>query len=220
MKITGRLAILMGAVLLLWAAGIWFQDQETGQEAGERAQEILDEAWGQAQVKLGLTDGMDPSGQAPSLEESVSSASPMPDVAPTATVRPDRVLEKKYAGILEIPSQKLTLCVYDKWSYSNLRNSPCRFSGQSDGTPARLVICGHNYWRHFGKLKRLREGDKVLYMNMYGEVFTYEVTDRSSINPRDFDSLNAGDWDIALVTCTAVGRMRLAIKCVAMAPVG
>jgi sortase A len=53
-------------------------------------------------------------------------------------------------------------------------------------------------------------------MNMYGQVFTYEVTDKSSINPRDFDSLNAGDWNIALVTCTAGGRMRMAIKCVAI----
>jgi hypothetical protein len=115
MKIFGRLAILLGVMLLIWAAGIWFQDQEAGYEAGERAEAILDEAWGEAQVKLGIEGGA--SGQQPSLEGSASDASSgrLPDVAPTATARPDRVLKKQYAGILEIPSQKLTLCVYDKW---------------------------------------------------------------------------------------------------------
>lgn len=213
MKLFFRLAILAGAAMLLLAAGFLLQNQVTGYEAGERAQAILDEVWPGVQEKLGIADadGGDMASMEDGLPDADSTESGAPAAVPTDGC--ERVLDDEYAGVLEIPALSITLCVYDEWSYPLLRNSPCKYAGNADGTPDRLVIVGHNYARHFGNLKTLSVGDSVLYMNMYGEVFQYVITDTEVINPRDYDSLNEGDWSIALVTCTVGGRQRVVVKC-------
>lgn len=221
-----RLAIIIGIGLMMLAGGLCVQNTVAGYEAGEEAQQILDDAWAKAQVKLGLSesggngelnlkDGILNNGNESGIDETLLDSETEGTVGGTIayTSEMERVLDDEYAGILEVPSLNLTLCVYDNWSYSLLRKSPCRFMGYSDGTPDRMVISGHNYSRHFGNLKFLEIGDQVLYMNMYGEVFQYTVTDKMVINPTDLDSLETGDWDIALTTCTLGGRQRLVIKC-------
>lgn len=216
MKMIGRLAILAGVMLIVWAGALWFQDQREGYEAGERAEALLNEVWAVVRVRMGIGDV--------SADEDVSEAGEaltvLPQTFDPASNEPEsldtnreRVLDKEYAGILEIPSLNLTLCIYEDWSYRLLDNSPCRFMGDADGAPNRLVIVGHNYKRHFGKLKQLREGDQILYMNMYGDTFSYTVVGQATIGPRDFEGLEEGDWDVALVTCTSGGRLRYAVKC-------
>ena len=52
-----------------------------------------------------------------------------------------------YIGILEIPSLELTFSVMDGWDYTRLKISLCVYSGSYKTND--LVICAHNYARHF-----------------------------------------------------------------------
>ena len=78
-----------------------------------------------------------------------------------------------YIGVVEIPSLELSLPVMSDWSYPQLKKAPCRYVGSVYSHD--VVICGHNYDRHFGRLKELVPGDEVRFTDMDGNVFRYSV---------------------------------------------
>lgn len=116
-----------------------------------------------------------------------------------------------YIGTLEIPALKLVLPVMSEWSYPKLRLSPCRFAGSAYGDD--LIIMGHNYARHFGGLKNLREGDEVLFIDADGNRFSYTVAFLEQLDPDEADELETGDFALTLFTCTLGGRHRVTVRC-------
>ena len=118
-----------------------------------------------------------------------------------------------YVGILDIPTLDKSLPVVGEWTYKNLRIAPCRFTG----TPYQknMVICAHNYSRHFGDLADLRYGDSVIFTDMAGNVFTYEVAEIEKLRPTDYDSMTAGEYPLTLFTCTLGGGSRITVRCAA-----
>ncbi len=115
-----------------------------------------------------------------------------------------------YIGILRIPALDLELPVITEWSYSNLKISPCRYSGSA--YQDNLVIAAHNYTAHFGNLKKLHEGDTATFTDMDGNVFTYDMVARETIQPTDIVEMVAGEWDLTLFTCTIGGSNRLTVR--------
>ncbi len=118
-----------------------------------------------------------------------------------------------YVGFLDIPAIDRTLPVMDTWSYPNLKIAPNRFVG----TPyARdMIVCAHNYDRHFGKIKTLKEGDKVTFTDVYGDRFDYEVSEVITLQPTDVEEMkDPDDWDLTLFTCTIGGATRVTVRCV------
>ena len=119
-----------------------------------------------------------------------------------------------YVGILEIPSLSLALPVRDTWSYPNLRKTPCRYTGGLYSHD--MVIAGHNYSSHFGRLNVLQVGDEVFFTDMDKNRCAYRVLETSTLSPTAIEEMTAsGEWDLTLFTCTIGGRSRVTVRCIA-----
>ena len=116
-----------------------------------------------------------------------------------------------YIGVVEIPSLELSLPVMSDWSYPQLKKAPCRYVGSVYSHDA--VICGHNYDRHFGRLKELVPGDEVRFTDMDGNVFRYSVCAVEQLAKTAVEEMQTGDWDLTLFTCTKGGVMRVTVRC-------
>lgn len=117
---------------------------------------------------------------------------------------------REYVGVLCIPSLKLVLPVIGNWSDSNLKIAPCRYEGSA--YQDNLIIAGHNYTAHFGRLGNMREGDTVIFTDMDGNVFTYKMTEWEILKSADIEGMEKGDWDLTLFTCTLGGKSRITIR--------
>ena len=116
-----------------------------------------------------------------------------------------------YIGVLEIPVLGLKLPVASEWSYPNLRSSPCRYQGSV--YQDNMIIAGHNYNRHFGRLKDLGIGDEIRFTDADGNIFDYQVADLESLPGTAVEEMEAGEWDMTLFTCTYGGKSRVTIRC-------
>lgn len=116
-----------------------------------------------------------------------------------------------YIGTLEIPSLELSLPVLSEWSYPKLKLGPCRYTGSVYRDD--LVIAAHNYTRHFGSLKNLAEGDTVIFTDVDGNVFTYEMAVMETLMPTETEEMTGGDYDLTLFTCTYGGQSRVTVRC-------
>ena len=148
---------------------------------------------------------------------SVRSAAPAPvpiyEIQPWMTMPTVEVDGNVYVGFLDIPAIERTLPVMDTWSYPNLKIAPNRFVG----TPYAhdMIICAHNYDRHFGLIKTLQAGDKVSFTDVYGDRFDYEVSEVTILQPTDVEEMkDPDDWDLTLFTCTIGGATRVTVRCV------
>ena len=147
---------------------------------------------------------------------------PEPLVRDERTVIPDYVLCPNmempvqtingidFIGVLRIPALELELPVISEWNYPYLKTAPCRYSGSAYLN--NLIICGHNYTSHFGNLKNLWEGDIATFTDMDGNVFTYKMVERETLNPTDIEGMESGNWDLTLFTCTVGGQSRVTIR--------
>lgn len=120
-----------------------------------------------------------------------------------------------YIGIIEIPVLGLQLPVMSgEWSYEKLKIAPCRYSGSVYMDD--LIIAAHNYNSHFGRIKDLKAGDDVHFIDAEGHVFEYEVGWLETIKGSDSISMleKEEDWDLTLFTCTYSGSERYTLRCI------
>ena len=118
----------------------------------------------------------------------------------------------KYIGFLLIPSLELSLPVQSKWGNTMLKDAPCRYAGTIEGK--NIIIAGHNYQSHFGRLKYLNIGDTVSLVTLEGTEYLYAISDIEVLGSTDLEEMKTGDWDLTLFTCTTRGTQRLTIRCV------
>lgn len=116
-----------------------------------------------------------------------------------------------YIGYIMFPTLELELPILADWDYTRLKIAPCRYTGTVRGE--NLVLMGHNYTRHFGRLSRLTEGDSVLFTDMDGNVTAYEVVARDVLPPTAVEEMTAGNFDLTLFTCTYGGKSRVTVCC-------
>ena len=159
------------------------------------------------------------------LEELDLTPAPVQETAdPLETVIPDYMLDptmemptseaegKDYIGVVEMPALGLSLPVMSQWSYPNLKIAPCRYAGSA--YQGDLVIMAHNYRSHFGGLKNLGIGDEVVFRDVDGNEFRYEVVELETLEKYAVEEMQAGDWDLTLFTCTIGGQTRVTVRCV------
>ena len=115
-----------------------------------------------------------------------------------------------FIGVLRIPALELELPIISEWNYPNLKTAPCRYSGSAYLN--NLILCGHNYASHFGRLKTLSEGDIATFTDIDGNVFIYKMVERETLNPTDIEGMESGNWDLTLFTCTVGGQSRVTIR--------
>ncbi|MCD8127851.1 MAG: sortase [Clostridiales bacterium] len=183
--------LLMAAALLLAAYNLW-----DAQRAANAADATL------AQIEQ-------------SIQEITAEESPEDNDTDASMEMPTIAIDGvEYIGVLEIPALDLSLPVASEWNYDNLRVSPCRYQGSAYSDD--LIIAGHNYQRHFGNLKNLSAGDTVTFTDVAGNVFTFEVTEVTTLGAYAVDEMTSGDWDLTLFTCTIGGQTRVTVRCAAV----
>lgn len=189
----GTAVTVTGILLLLAAIGLTLFNLWDESKAGQAAAGALD----------GILQEMENEGDSPEVSAwSQEAEMPVAELDGAA-----------YLGILEIPALALALPVRDTWSYPNLRKTPCRYTG---GLYAgNMVIAGHNYDSHFGRLKELKAGDEVLFTDMDKNQTAYRVTEVDTLAPEAIEEMTGeGPWDLTLFTCTIGGRSRVTVRCV------
>ena len=196
----GNTLILLGLLLLLGAGGLTAYNIWDGIRAERASQHIIQEM----DIGQDLVEALDQE----------------PDDDPEMPVI--EVEGYYYIGILEIPSLQLTLPVMDRWDYTRLKISPCVYSGSYKTDD--LVICAHNYARHFSPVKWIDMGADVYLITVDCRVYHYQVINRETLQPGSVENMientnNTTDgtvtneWDLTLFTCNTGGQTRCAVRC-------
>ena len=200
----GTALIVVGALLLLGAVGLLGYNMLEERSAGESAQAVLDQIIPAVKTP-GKPQHEDLQGSVPQVETPNYILNPQMDLPET------EYDGRRYVGVITIPALEVELPVLKGWSRSGAKIAPCRF----DGTPYMddLVICAHNYQSHFGRLNTLKTGDLVQFMDMEGNLFTYQVVSFEILQPNQGELLRSGGWDLTLFTCTIGGQSRFTVRC-------
>ena len=196
----GNTLILLGLLLLLGAGSLAAYNIWDGIRADRASQHIIEE------MNIG--------------QDLVEALDREPDQDPEMPVI--EVEGNYYIGILEIPSLQLTLPVMDRWDYTRLKISPCVYSGSYKTDD--LVICAHNYARHFSPVKWIDMGADVYLITVDCRVYHYQVINRETLQPGSVENMientnNTTDgtvtneWDLTLFTCNTGGQTRCAVRC-------
>ena len=200
----GTALIVVGALLLLSAVGLLGYNMLEERSAGESAQAVLDHIVPAVKTP-GKPQHEDLQGSLPQVETPNYILNPQMDLPET------EYDGRRYVGVITIPALEVELPVLKGWSRSGAKIAPCRF----EGTPYMddLVICAHNYQSHFGRLNTLKTGDLVQFMDMEGNLFTYQVVSFEILQPNQAELLRSGGWDLTLFTCTIGGQSRFTVRC-------
>lgn len=118
---------------------------------------------------------------------------------------------RSFVGTVGIPSLGLLLPIQNEWGKENAKVSVCRYKGSVYEND--LIIAGHNYEEHFGKLNQLSTGDEVVITDMNGKSFYFQVANIETLGAYDVEEMEAGDWDLTLFTCTIGGANRVTVRC-------
>lgn len=193
-KKTGKAVMVLGILCILAALGLAVFNVFTENKAGKASADVLE--------KLDM--------------DSITSTVPDEFSKPDYVINPDMLMRKKlidgkaYVGKITVPALDIELPVMAECSKENLKTAPCIY----EGTPYKnnLIVAGHNYRSHFGSL-RLTEGDTVIFKDMDGNEFRYEVMYTEIIDESDKQSMSAGEWDLTLFTCTYSRTTRITVRC-------
>lgn len=199
-----RVLIAAGALLLLMAAGVATYNMIDEKNADEEVAEVLE------QIVTVIPNGV-------TREENDAIEDPEEREIPNYILDPDREMPTikldgyEYIGVLEVPSIELELPIMSTWDDVRLKITPCRYTGSV--YQENLVIAGHNYRSHFNPLKKFVGGETVIFTDVEGNRFTYEVGSVETMKGTEVERMVSGDWDLTLFTCTYNGQSRFALRC-------
>lgn len=119
-----------------------------------------------------------------------------------------------YIGYINVPALNLTVPVMDTWDYTRLKISACRYTGSYFTDD--LVVCAHNYAKHFSPLRQIEVGEDVYLIDVNGDTIHYEVVECETVEPTDIAKMiddTQDKWDLTLFTCNIGGQSRFAVRC-------
>ena len=118
---------------------------------------------------------------------------------------------EEFCGRIVIDSLGIELPVYDNWNYAHLKTAPCRYSGSVDTDD--IIIAGHNYKSHFGRLDNLKIDDEVIFLDAKGITHTFVVKEIAQLDGTAVTDMKSGEWDFTLFTCNKSGMQRITLRC-------
>ncbi len=202
----GKICTAIGLLLLAAALFLVVYNLRSDAEAGVATDAVLEQLTPELEERAEIGLPALPTGE--SLEEAY-----IPDyiLNPEMEMPEKEIDGQQYIGVLRIPALSLELPVISEWSDPNLKIAPCRYAGSA--YLDNMVVAAHNYYSHFGYLKNLSQGDEVIFTDMTGNVFRYEVIEIEILSPFAVDEMTSGDWDLTLFTCTVGGATRVTVRC-------
>ena len=147
----GKICMILGALLILGALGLLAYNEWDASRADKASQEAL----GKLEETLNET-----------IEEKADSEVIQPELDPEQEMTVTDIDGWGYIGCLSIPSIGLELPVMSEWSYAGLKIAPGRYSGSTYAD--NMVVCAHNYAKHFSPIKWLQAGAEVYFTDMDG----------------------------------------------------
>ena len=212
MRRLGITLILLGLLLISGALFLFCHNRLESERAGKAAGSIRAELL--AKMEDSAAEGADPysdvvwnSGDWEDSPNENDEPGPVPEM-PVMTIGGYACI-----GIIDVPSVGISLPVMASWDYELLSVSPCYYSGSYYTDD--LVICGHNYRRHFSPLRWAQIGSEVIFTAVNGTVFNYVISNRETVSPTDIETMvsSTSDWDLTLFTCNLDGLTRCAVRC-------
>lgn len=198
----GIFCMSIGTLLILGALSLFLWNQREAAEAGDAVMEVMPEIREEIRQVIAA---------APETPTEI------PNIPVELLTEEDLIMTEKqiqgypYIGYLSIPDLNLELPIMSSWNYSRLRISPCRYTGSARGE--NLVILAHNYSTHFGRISGLSEGSQVIFTDMDGGIWYYQVAIVDVLDPTAIDEMVAGDYPLTLFTCTPGGSHRVTVRC-------
>ena len=202
----GSFFITLGLLTLFAAAALtaynWW-DAKRAEEASAEIIEKMDEYLGENGDEPAVPEDFNPTEEKPYLK--------MPTV---------NIDGYEYIGKLQIPCLSLVLPVMAEWDYDRLKISPCRFTGSYFSND--LVICGHNYAKHFSPIKTIGMGEDIWFITADHKRIHYKTSNIQTLDPTDIGEMvendknslgNINQWDMTLFTCNPGGFTRCAVRC-------
>ena len=199
----GRACMIVGILLILGALALLGYNQWDANRADKASQEAL----GELEQTLTTT-----------VEEKAKSETVVlqPELDPAQPMTETELDGWSYIGYLSIPSIGLDLPVMSEWSYAGLKVAPGRYSGSTYAD--NMVVCAHNYAKHFSPIKWLAIGSPVYFTDADGLRWSYEVESVETLHPTQIEEMTTAtetdSWDLTLFTCTSGGNARYAVRCV------
>ncbi len=200
-----------GVLLLLAALCLTVCNLEEDRRAGENAARAVSGIREKAKERA---PSPPPEGKPPENGAPEEELAPVPAYVadPTVEMPVVEIDGHGYIGTLDIPALELSLPVMNTWSYPDLKLAPCRYRGSAYLDD--LIVAGHNYRTHFGRLNQLGAGEEVRFTDGEGNLFLYTVAELEKLPSTAVEEMETGDWDLTLFTCTVGGKARVAVRCV------
>ena len=120
-------------------------------------------------------------------------------------------------AILKIPKINIEYPVLSAASDALLFVSLNKYWGPQPNEVGNYCIVGHYYenGKMFGKLHKLKNGDKAELTDLSGNTLKYQVYNKYVVEPTDTrctSQLTDGRKELTLITCTNGGKQRLVVK--------
>ena len=148
------------------------------------------------------------------IKNEITSQKHVVDTLPTDEVREMKTINingDEFIGTITIPSINLELPVLSKFSNSNLKKAPCRYYGNLFTND--LIICAHAYETFFANLNKLKQNDLIIFTDVDGNIYTYEVLELEVLKETDVDKMVNNEFDLTLYTCTYDNTGRVTVRC-------
>ena len=205
-KGTGIVCIFLGVLCLLGALALVGYNRWESRNAAATTRTFVEsvrQSMEEGGSRVSQSEGAEQTGEE---ETGISDPISVPDHMPTIEVDGYDCI-----GILSVPVLELELPVLTPWSYTKLRKAPCHYYGSY--YEKDFVIAAHNYPSHFGRLGELQPGDLVVFTDVNGEVYPYEVVLLETLPPEATEEMITSGFDLSLYTCTAGGGSRVTVRC-------
>lgn len=202
-KLLQRFTMLAGVLLILGGTFLTLENQYHEVQAAEAAARLL------PKVQAAIDTNLSESQNGEDLQDSPSDTENPP--AALSGQQTQSIENEDYIGLLSIPTLDLELPIMAELNDTNLRQTPCLYTGNHlDGS---MILAGHNYTDHFGGLQYLTAGDRVSFTDMNGTKYDYAVISLETLEGTDVEQMQQGDWDLTLFTCTYDGTQRTTVRC-------
>lgn len=191
------ICMILGTVLVLAALSLFLWNEQEDKNAGEFAEEALSKVIQRIEVEV-----------VPEASSSIEESFPNPY---DPTMKAVEIDGYAYIGYLRIPAVDLELPIMSEWDYERLQIAPCRYSGSTKSND--LILCAHNFVRHFGPIRGLTPGDMIYFTDMDGIIWKYEVESVDIMSSAEMEDILAEDSDLILFTCDYGGVRRVTVRC-------
>lgn len=219
----GLLVMLLGCLMVLAAAGLTGWNLLQGKQAETASADMLtaltvrmpEKKLARSSVASYVThaeDGVPLYETAEDAEIPNQMEIPLYLLAPKIPMPTVELDGREYVGTIAVPILGIELPVLNECTFSGLRIAPTRWSGSAYTND--LVICAHNYQRHFGTLKTLQPDDRVTFTDMDGNLFVYHVAVVEVLQPESVQEMENSEYDLTLYTCTIGGATRVTVRCI------